>query len=74
MATLDPSDHVLLADLLHTAIKDLRPLENPEHVEPFNAYRALSAKLAAVLEDDEGTRGLFSPLKFIHYVMRGEAS
>jgi hypothetical protein len=47
-------------------------LENPEHIEAFNAYRGLAAKLAVVLDDD-GAWGQFNPFKFLSYVMTGES-
>jgi uncharacterized ParB-like nuclease family protein len=71
--TLNAHDHAMIAALLHQRIKPLRPLENPEHIEAFNAYRGLAAKLAVVLEDDDGAWGQFNPLKFISYVMTGES-
>lgn len=71
MPQLDARDYAMVAALLHQRIKPLRPIENFSDVEPFNTYRALSARLAGLFEDDDAGRGEFQPLQFISYVMTG---
>ncbi len=74
MGSLDTRDHYLVAALLHQRIKPLRPLENPEHVAPFNELRGLCARLCAALEDDAARppQVAFQPQRFIELTMRGE--
>lgn len=73
MPQLDERDHAMVAALLYQRIRPLKPLTTPEHVEPFNEYRGLAARLAGVFEDDARTGGGidFDPINFISYVMTG---
>lgn len=75
MAQLSTRDHALVAALLYQRIKPLKPLDNPDDVQPFNEYRALSARLAGLFEDDAyshvGPPTTFDPIRFISYVMTG---
>ena len=73
MAQLTDHDHALVAALLYQRIRPLKPLTTPEHVEPFNMYRGLSARLAGLFEDDARMGGGidFDPINFISLAMTG---
>lgn len=73
MSQLDERDHALIAALLYQRIRPLKPLTTPEHVEPFNMYRGLSARLAGLFEDDAcaGCGTGFDPINFISLAMTG---
>lgn len=72
MSQLDERDHALIAALLYQRIRPLKPLTTPEHVEPFNMYRTLSARLAGLLEDDARMGPTaFDPINFISLAMTG---
>lgn len=71
MSQLETRDYYLVAALLHQRIKPLKPLEDPVERVLWQEYRALSAKLAGLFEDDAAGHVQFDPLTFISYAMTG---